>query len=294
MGARPDLLLRFLLLYAALYCSFGFSSPFLPEFLTLRGVDPESLGVLLGAGTAVRLVSAPIAGRLADVFGIFRLELGLFASSAAVASLLYLPAHSFWLLVLVNLAQAALLAPLAPLSDALALSWSRFTRQGETRSFEYGWVRGAGSGAFVVGALTAGQLANMWGLACMAWLPRTRAAAIAMRTKAGCRKRATASFSITFRARIVGSCRSRGANANDPLVPNTSKNQRPSKTKTTTSAATDSDHSTLETAGEIPASLQRMTANASRFSCSLPSGFLQQGYRPDLRLEIETCGALLN
>jgi MFS transporter, PPP family, 3-phenylpropionic acid transporter len=165
MGARPDLLLRFLLLYATLYCSFGFSSPFLPEFLTLRGVDPESLGVLLGAGTAVRLVSAPIAGRLADVFGIFRLELGLFAISAAVASLLYLPSHSFWLLVLVNLAQAALLAPLAPLSDALALSWSRFTRQVEPRSFEYGWVRGAGSGAFVVGALTAGQLANAWGLA---------------------------------------------------------------------------------------------------------------------------------
>jgi MFS transporter, PPP family, 3-phenylpropionic acid transporter len=105
MSARPDLLLRFLLLYATLYCSFGFSSPFLPEFLTVRGVGPESLGVLLGAGTAVRLVSAPIAGRLADVFGIFRLELGLFAISAAVASLLYLPAHSFWLLVLVNLAK---------------------------------------------------------------------------------------------------------------------------------------------------------------------------------------------
>jgi PPP family 3-phenylpropionic acid transporter len=76
-----------------------------------------------------------------------------------------LPAHSFWLLVLVNLAQAALLAPLAPLSDALALSWSRFTKQGESRRFEYGWVRGAGSGAFVVGALIAGQLASAWGLA---------------------------------------------------------------------------------------------------------------------------------
>ena len=165
MGARSDLLLRFLLLYATLYCSFGFSSPFLPEFLTVRGVDPESLGVLLGAGTAVRLVSAPIAGRLADVFGIFRLELGLFAISAAVASLLYLPAHSFWLLVLVNLTQAALLAPLAPLSDALALSWSRFTKQREPRRFEYGWVRGAGSAAFVAGALIAGQLASAWGLA---------------------------------------------------------------------------------------------------------------------------------
>ena len=159
------LLLRFLLLYATLYCSFGLSSPFLPEFLTLRGVQSEWLGVLLGAGTAVRLVSAPIAGRLADVFGAFRLELGLFAISAGVATLLYLPAYSFWLLVLVNLTQAALLAPLAPLSDALALSWSRFTKDGEARSFEYGWVRGAGSAAFVAGALVAGQVASAWGLA---------------------------------------------------------------------------------------------------------------------------------
>src|SRR6516164_11079564 len=168
MGARPDLLLRFLLLYGTLYCSFGLSSPFLPEFLTVRGVDPESLGVLLGAGTAVRLVSAPLAGRLADVFGVFRLQLGLFAILAAVASLLYLPAHSFWPLVLVNLAQAALLAPLAPLSDALALSWSRFTSHGEPRRFEYGWVRGAGSAAFVAGALVAGQVASAWGLGSLA------------------------------------------------------------------------------------------------------------------------------
>jgi PPP family 3-phenylpropionic acid transporter len=165
MGARSDLLLRFLLLYGTLYCSFGLSSPFLPEFLTLRGVDPESLGLLLGAGTAVRLVSAPVAGRLADVFGVFRLQLGLFAILAAVASLLYLPAHSFWPLVLVNLAQAALLAPLAPLSDALALSWSRFASHGEPRRFQYGWVRGAGSAAFVAGALVAGQVAGAWGLA---------------------------------------------------------------------------------------------------------------------------------
>jgi len=94
MAAPPYLLLRFLLLYGALYCSFGFSSPFLPEFLTLRGVRPESLGLLRGAGTAVRLISAPVAGRLADVFRVFRLELSLFAILAAVVSLLYLPAHS--------------------------------------------------------------------------------------------------------------------------------------------------------------------------------------------------------
>jgi MFS transporter, PPP family, 3-phenylpropionic acid transporter len=75
MGVRRDLLSRFLLLYAALYASFGLLSPFLPAFLSARDVGPEWLGLLLGAGTAVRLVSAPLAGRLADVFGAFRLEL---------------------------------------------------------------------------------------------------------------------------------------------------------------------------------------------------------------------------
>ena len=47
-----------------LYCSFGLSSPFLPAFLAARGVGSEWLGFLLGCGTAVRLLSAPFAGRL--------------------------------------------------------------------------------------------------------------------------------------------------------------------------------------------------------------------------------------
>jgi PPP family 3-phenylpropionic acid transporter len=164
MGIRRDLLFRFLLLYAALYASFGLSSPFLPAFLSARDVGPEWLGFLLGAGTAVRLVSAPLAGRVADVFGTFRLELALFAISAAVASLLYLPAHALWMLALVNLMQAAMLAPLVPLSDALALSWSRSTMRSASGAFEYGWVRGAGSAAFIAGVLVAGQIAGVWGL----------------------------------------------------------------------------------------------------------------------------------
>ena len=64
MGVRRDLLLWFVLLYGMLYCSFGLSSPFLPEFLATRGIGAEWLGFLLGAGTAVRLLSAPFAGRL--------------------------------------------------------------------------------------------------------------------------------------------------------------------------------------------------------------------------------------
>jgi MFS family permease len=100
-------------------------------------------------GTAARLLSAPpFAGRLADEYGAFRLELALFALAAAAASLLYLPTHNFWLLAFVNLTQAAMLAPLVPLADALTLSWSRSTTRGNSGAFEYGWVRGMGSTAF--------------------------------------------------------------------------------------------------------------------------------------------------
>jgi MFS transporter, PPP family, 3-phenylpropionic acid transporter len=131
----------------------------------------------------VRLLSAPLGGRLADVFGAFRLELALFAILAAVASLLYLPAHSFWLLVLVNLIQAATLAPLVPLSDALALSWSRSAMHGDSRAFEYGWVRSIGSAAFVAGLLVAGQIASKWGLPSVLWLTAAGLLAAALSTR---------------------------------------------------------------------------------------------------------------
>src|SRR5215472_5895424 len=183
MGVRRDLLLRFLLLYGMLYCSFGLLSPFLPAFLAARGIGSEWLGVLLGGGTAVRLLSAPFAGRLADVFGTFRLELALFAIAAAVASLLYLPAHYFWLLALVNLTQAAMLAPLVPLADALALSWSRSTTRGNSGAFEYGWVRGIGSAAFIAGVLIAGQSAGVWGLPSVLWLAAAGLFAAALSTR---------------------------------------------------------------------------------------------------------------
>jgi MFS family permease len=86
-----------------------------------------------------------------------------------MVSLLYLPAHWFWMLALVNLTQAAMLAPLVPLSDALALSWSRSTTRNNSGAFEYGWVRGTGSAAFMAGLLVAGQAVGALGLASVIW-----------------------------------------------------------------------------------------------------------------------------
>jgi MFS family permease len=65
MTAERPVLLRFVLLYCALFGAFGCVSPFLPAFLAGRGLGPEELGVVLGGATALRLVCGPIAGRIA-------------------------------------------------------------------------------------------------------------------------------------------------------------------------------------------------------------------------------------
>jgi MFS transporter, PPP family, 3-phenylpropionic acid transporter len=120
--AGRGVLLGFISLYAALFSAFGFSSPFLPAFLAERGLKPEQLGVVLGAATALRLVCGPVAGRLADRFHFLRAELAVCAVLAAGAALLYLAAHGFWMVMAVSLLQAAALAPLVPLADALSLA----------------------------------------------------------------------------------------------------------------------------------------------------------------------------
>jgi PPP family 3-phenylpropionic acid transporter len=56
------------------------------------------------------------------------------------------------------------LAPAAPISDALALTAAK------RRRFEYGWVRGSGSGAFIAGTLLAGPLVGQHGLGLVLWL----------------------------------------------------------------------------------------------------------------------------
>jgi PPP family 3-phenylpropionic acid transporter len=158
-------------LYAALFSAFGFASPFLPAFLAGRGLGPEELGFVLGAATALRLICGPIAGRLADRLQAFRAELAVCAILAASAALLYLAAHEFWTVMAVGLLQAAALAPLVPLADALSLAYAR--PQQNTAGFEYGWVRGVGSAAFVAGTLLAGQAAGGYGLSAIIWLSAT-------------------------------------------------------------------------------------------------------------------------
>ena len=145
--------------YATLFGAFGLESPFLAAFLKERGVPLGQIGLVLAAGTAVRLAVGPVLGVLADRHDATRPMLVVAAAFAGIVGSAYLDAHGFWPLLLVGMAHSVMTAPLSPFADALALAASA-----RERVFAYGWVRGVGSGAFVVGTLASGQLVARFGL----------------------------------------------------------------------------------------------------------------------------------
>jgi len=164
-GVPRSPLPRFLALYGTLFAAFGVASPFLPGLLQQDGLRPGGIGIVLAAGTAIRLLAGPFGGRLADRTGRAPAVLAGFTAAAALVATGYAPARGLLPLLLVSLAHAAVLAPLTPLADALALGSSR-GRPG----FEYGWVRAAGSAAFIAGTLLSGAFVGWLGLGIIVWL----------------------------------------------------------------------------------------------------------------------------
>jgi PPP family 3-phenylpropionic acid transporter len=84
----------------------------------------------------------------------------------------YLPAQGAWALIALGVVHTAALAPLPPLSDTLALGTAAPTGSGGKPGwkFHYGWLRGCGSAAFVVGLVISGQAIGHFGIVVIVWL----------------------------------------------------------------------------------------------------------------------------
>jgi PPP family 3-phenylpropionic acid transporter len=79
--------------------------------------------------------------------------------------------------LIVSIAHASALAPIVPIADAMTLAAA-------PGRFQYGWVRGAASAAFVVGSVSAGQVVEATSLGGIVWMNGTilaLAAAAALR-----------------------------------------------------------------------------------------------------------------
>lgn len=151
-ASAPKALPRYLLLFALIFLGWGVLSPFLPAVLTLQGATPVEVGLLLGMGTALRLLAMPLAGAVADRTGTPREVLAMALLGAALSVLCYGWARGGALLLLVGVAHALATAPVAPLPDALAVRAASEPRQ----RLDYGVVRGAGAAAFIAASTAAG------------------------------------------------------------------------------------------------------------------------------------------
>ena len=120
MRRMPPTLPEFVAVYGLLYAAFGVQSPFLPALLREQGLHPEEIGIVLGASTAIRVLAGPAIGHAADRLHRHTSTLCGCALVAAVAGFGYLMMHGLGSLLVVGLLHAAMLAPIVPLSDALA------------------------------------------------------------------------------------------------------------------------------------------------------------------------------
>ncbi|WP_407116669.1 MFS transporter [Bradyrhizobium sp. LMG 9283] len=160
--------IAYILLYGALYAAFGVASPFWPKLYETKTLVPQQIGLLLAAAMLTRLVSAPLVAFLADFLGSLRLVLATCAALAAATAVALMWADTFPSLLLIALVQAAVLAPTTSIADALAVNVSR-PRIAE-RTFEYGWIRGSASAAFILGTLSVGQLISPTDFSPVIWM----------------------------------------------------------------------------------------------------------------------------
>src|SRR5438270_10146098 len=63
ISSSRSILYRFLILYGSLYAGFAVQSPYLPILLDNRHLRPETIGLALAAGTAMRLMAAQAVAR---------------------------------------------------------------------------------------------------------------------------------------------------------------------------------------------------------------------------------------
>ena len=149
--------LRLALLFSAPLIVNGFAMPYFPVWLSTLSLSDFEIGVVLAVPMFVRVITAPLAGLLADRLGertIVLIWSGCL--SLAIAMALFL-VEDFWPVLVIYALQSAVYSPYLPIVEAIALSGVR--RWG----FDYAQMRVWGSVAFIGATMLGGWLIGLVG-----------------------------------------------------------------------------------------------------------------------------------
>jgi PPP family 3-phenylpropionic acid transporter len=147
-----------------LFLVLGVQLPFLPVWLTAKGLDAGAIGIVLAIPAVIRIVAIPVATRMADRRDAVRGVI-ILASAAAVAGFAALAfAQGAAAIMLVYALASAAYAPVMMLADTYAL------RGLAQRGRAYGPVRVWGSAAFIAASFGAGALLDRMAPVHLIWL----------------------------------------------------------------------------------------------------------------------------
>jgi PPP family 3-phenylpropionic acid transporter len=146
------LTVRLGLFYGAIFIGTGVSSPYLPVWFAHHGLSGSRIGLILSLPMLARAFTAPLLAVWADSFRLRRTALIVLSVAVTVTyALMVLPGGFAWWTV-VWFAASSMYSTLPPLADVLVL------RRARIDGFNFGWPRGIGSAAFIVGNIGMGAI----------------------------------------------------------------------------------------------------------------------------------------
>ncbi|HZZ66588.1 MAG TPA: MFS transporter [Phenylobacterium sp.] len=146
------LTVRLGLFYAAIFIGSGVSSPYMPVWFAHHGMTGSRIGLILSLPMLARAASAPLLAVWADSFRLRRTALLILAVLVTVTYVLMALPWGFAWQAVVWFAASSMFTTLPPLTDVITL------RRARVDGFNFGWPRGMGSAAFIVGNLGVGFL----------------------------------------------------------------------------------------------------------------------------------------
>lgn len=137
---------------------------FLPVYLTYRGVTPAQIGILIGVGSFIGILSQPFWGMVSDRYKtIKRVILVTLGFSIVAGVLLFISAPFYMLFVLVG-AMYFFLLPTDPLTESLNF------RIAEKHGVSFGSIRTFGAIGYATASLIIGWTIDLVGMEQLVWL----------------------------------------------------------------------------------------------------------------------------
>lgn len=163
-GTMRDMSIRLALFFSATFAVVGLHLPFFPVFLAYRGLDPETIGLVLAVPLLVRIFAAPAIAFTADRLDAHRSILILLCLLATLTFALFGLANNLATILGIAVLYAMVWTSVIPLTESIATSAIR------TSGIDYGKIRSWGSFAFIVASFVGGALVDWFGSAAAYWM----------------------------------------------------------------------------------------------------------------------------